>query len=132
MTDPLHTFFHPRGVAVIGASGNPTELSHGVLHNLVTHGYRGGVYPVNPKGGEMLGLRVYANVAEVPDPVDLAVIVLSSDRTVQALEECGRRGIRAAVLIASGFGELGAGGREREDQLRAVARRHGMRFIGPN
>lgn len=132
MNDPLHTFFHPRGVAVLGASNDPTKLSHGVLRNLVTHGYRGPVYPVNPKGGEMLGLRVYPSVAEVPDPVDLAVVVLSADRTTEALEACGQRGIRAAVLIASGFAELGAGGREREEELRAIAHRHGIRFIGPN
>ena len=132
MTDPLRIFFHPRGVAVLGASANPTKLSHGVLRNLVTHGYRGPVYPVNPKGGAMLGLRVYTSVAEVPDPVDLAVIVLSAEQTVEALEACGKRGIPAAVLIASGFAELGAGGREREEQLREVARRYGMRFIGPN
>jgi len=132
LTDPLCTFFHPHGVAVIGASSNPTKLSHGVLRNLVTHGYPGPVYPVNPKGGAMLGLRVYESVAELPDPVELAVIVLSADWTVEALEACGQRGIRAAVLIASGFGELGAGGREREAQLRKVARRYGMRFIGPN
>ena len=132
MADPLRTFFNPRGVAVIGASSNPTKLSYGVLSNLTTHGYPGPVYPVNPRGGEMQGLRVYRSVAEVPDPVDLAVIVLSAERTVEALEACGQRGIRAAVLIASGFGELGAGGQEREAQLREIARRHGMRFIGPN
>jgi acetyl coenzyme A synthetase (ADP forming)-like protein len=132
LTDPLHTFFSPRGVAVVGASSNPTKLSYGVLRNLATHGYRGPVYPVNPRGGEMQGLRVYRSVAELPDPVDLAVIVLSAARTAEALEACGQRGIRAAVLIASGFGELGAGGREREAQLREVARRYGMRFIGPN
>ena len=132
MTDPLYTFFHPRGIAVIGASSNPTKLSYGVLHNLTSHGYPGPVYPVNPRGGEMMGLRVYPAVADVPNPVELAVIVLSADRAVRALEECGQRGIRAAVIIASGFGELGTGGREREAQLREVARRHGMRFIGPN
>jgi len=132
LQDPLADFFYPRGVAVIGASANPSKLSYGVLRNLATHGYRGPVYPVNPKGGAMLGLRVYTSVAEVPDPVDLAVIVLSADRTVEALEACGQRGIRAAVLIASGFGELGAGGREREERLQEVARRYGMRFIGPN
>ena len=132
MTDPLHAFFHPRGVAVVGASSNPTKLSYGVLHNVITHGYPGPVYPVNPRGGEMRGLRVYRSVAEIPDPVDLAVIVLSAERTAKALEACGRRGIRAAVLIASGFGELGTGGREREAQLQEVARHYGMRFIGPN
>jgi len=132
LADPLQTFFGPRGVAVVGASSNPTKLSYGVLHNLTTHGYRGPVYPVNPRGGEMMGLQVYTSVAEVPDPVDLAIIVLSAERTVAALETCGQRGIRAAVLIASGFGELGSGGREREARLREVARRYGMRFIGPN
>jgi len=130
--DPLHIFFHPRGIAVIGASSNPAKLSYGVLHNLANHGYPGPIYPVNPKGGEMMGLKVYSIVTAVPDPVELAVIVLSADRAVQALEECGQRGIRAAVIIASGFGELGAGGRERETQLRAVARRYGIRFLGPN
>ncbi len=131
-TDPLYSFFHPHGVAVIGASSTPTKLSYAVLRNLVTHGYRGPVYPVNPKGGAMLGLRVYESVEDVPDPVDLAVIVLSAQRTPAAMEECGERGIKAVVLIASGFGELGAGGREREEQLLEIARRHGMRFIGPN
>ena len=132
MSDPLYTFFHPRGVAVIGASSNPTKLSHGVMRNLLTHGYRGPVYPVNPKGGTLLGLRVYQSVMEVPDPVDLAVIALSAGQTVKALEACGQRGIQAVVLIASGFAELGAGGRERETQLEEIARQYGMRFIGPN
>jgi len=130
--DPLHTFFYPRGVAVIGASSDPCKLSYGVLHNLITHGYCGPVYPVNPRGGEILGLPVYESVATVPDPVDLAIIILAADRTAEALEACGRRGIRAAVLIASGFGELGAAGEEREAQLREIARRYMMRFIGPN
>lgn len=132
MNDPLHTFFHPRGVAVVGASANPAKLSYGVLYNLVTHGYPGPVYPVNPKGGEMLGLRVYPSLAEVPDPVDLAVIVLPAPQVARALEDGGKRGIRYAVLIASGFGELGAEGKEQEEQLRRVARRYGIRFIGPN
>ena len=132
MLDPLQLFFCPHGVAVIGASSDPTKLSYGVLHNLVTHGYRGPVYPVNPRGGEMLGLRVYGTMTEVPNPLDLAVIALSAEQTAEALGACGQRGIRAAVLIASGFGELGAGGREREAHQQEVARRYGMRFIGPN
>jgi acetyltransferase len=130
--DPLHTFFHPRGVAVIGASSKPNKLSYGVLHNLATHGYDGPIYPVNPKGGEILGLTVYASVADVPDPVDLAVIILPPELSIQTLEACGKRGIRAAVVVASGFGELGAGGEEREAKLLDVAERYGMRVIGPN
>jgi acetyltransferase len=130
--DPLHTFFHPSGVAVIGASSNPNKLSYGVLHNLATHGYDGPVYPVNPKGGEILGLKVYPSVAEVPDPADLAVIILPPELSIQTLEACGERGIEAAVVVASGFGELGSGGEEREAKLRDIAERYGMRLIGPN
>jgi acetyltransferase len=130
--DPLHIFFHPRGVAVIGASSKPNKLSYGVLKNLATHGYDGLVYPVNPKGGEILGLQVYPSVAAVPDPVDLGVIILPPELSIQTLEACGERGIRAAVVVASGFGEVGAGGEEREVKLRDVAERYGMRVIGPN
>jgi acetyltransferase len=132
VNDPLHTFFHPRGVAIVGASSSPHKLSHGVLRNLKNHGYEGPIYPVNPKGGEILELPVYPAIADVPDPVELAVIILPPELSVQALEACGRRGIEAAVVVASGFGELGTGGEEREAQLQAVARRHGLRFIGPN
>ena len=130
--DPLSTFFHPEGVAVIGASSQPNKLSYGVLHNMATHGYDGPIYPVNPKGGRILGLRVYPSVADVPDPVDLAVIILPPKLSIRTLEACGERGIRAAVVVASGFGELGAGGEEREAQLMKVVARHGMRLIGPN
>lgn len=130
--DPLHAFFHPRGVAVIGASSEPTKLSHGVLRNLATHGYDGPIYPVNPKGGQILGLRVYPSLSDVPDPVDLGVIILPPELSIQTLQACGERGIKAAVVIASGFGELGAGGEEREVKLLEVAERYGMRLIGPN
>ena len=132
MTDPLHLFFYPDGVAVIGASSNPNKLSHGVLQNLATHGYDGAIYPVNPKGGEILGLKVYPAVGDVPDPVELAVIILPPELSIEALESCGKRGVRATVVVASGFGELGSGGEEREAQLQEVIARYGMRLIGPN
>lgn len=132
MQDPLDIFFHPQGVAVIGASSNPDKLSHAILRNLAERGYEGPIYPVNPKGGEILDMPVYRSIADLPDPVELAVIVLSADQTVEALEACGRRSIPAAILVASGFGELGAGGEEREAELLAVAQQYDMRFIGPN
>lgn len=130
--DPLHAFFHPEGVAIIGASSKPNKLSYGVLRNIATHGYEGKVYPVNPKGGEILGLDVYPSIEDVPDPVDLAVIILPPELSIQTLEGCGERGIKAAIVVASGFGEVGTGGEEREAQLREVAERYGMRLIGPN
>lgn len=130
--DPLASFFRARGVALVGASAQPTKLSYGVLRNLVRSGYPGPIYPVHPRGGEILGLRVYRSLEEVPDPVELAILMVPAEQTVEALEACGRRGIRAAILVASGFAERGEEGREREEQLRAVARRYGLRFIGPN
>jgi acetyltransferase len=128
----LHTFFHPDGVAVIGASSNPEKLSYGVLHNLATHGYSGPIYPVNPRGGQIVGLKAYPSVADVPDPVELAVIILPPELSIQTLKACGERGIRAAVVVASGFGELNSGGEEREARLRRVVAQYGMRLIGPN
>jgi acetyltransferase len=130
--DPLQAFFYPRGVAVIGASSKPNKLSYGVLHNLTSHGYDGPVYPVNPKGGEILGLKVYPAVSDVPDPVELAVIMLPPELSIETVEACGERGIKAVVVVASGFGELGVRGEEREAQLRQVVDRYGMRLIGPN
>lgn len=132
MDDPLQPFFHARGVALVGASAQPTKLSYGVLQNLIRSGYPGPIYPVHPRGGELLGLPVYRSLDEVPDPVDLAILMVPAEQSVEALEACGRRGIRAVILVASGFAERGDEGREREEQLRAVARRHGIRFIGPN
>jgi acyl-CoA synthetase (NDP forming) len=76
MDSSLRAFFEPKGVAIIGASTKPNKLSYGILENLVKCGFQGGIYPVNPKGGEILGVPVYINVAAVPDPVDLAIIVL--------------------------------------------------------
>jgi len=132
MDDPLAPFWDARRIALVGASAQPVKLSYGVLQNLVRSGYPGRIYPVNPRGGEILGLPVYRSLAEVPDPVDLAILMVPAEQSVAALEACGRRGIRAAILVASGFAERGGEGREREEALRAIARRYGLRFIGPN
>ena len=130
--DPLRTFFHPRGVAVIGASSQPNKLSYGVLHNLVTHGYDGPIYPVNPRGGKILGRRVYSTVPDVPDPVELGVIILPPELSIETVAACGERGIKAVVVVASGFRELGGSGEALEARLLEVVKRYGMRLIGPN
>jgi len=110
MDDPLAPFWNARGIALVGASAQPVKLSYGVLQNLVRSGYPGRIYPVNPRGGEILGLPVYRSLAEVPDPVDLAILMVPAEQSVAALEACGRRGIRAAILVASGFAERGGKG----------------------
>ncbi|HEX9372050.1 MAG TPA: acetate--CoA ligase family protein [Roseiflexaceae bacterium] len=128
----LEVFFNPRGVAVIGASADPAKLGYGVLRNLVEHGFRGAVYPVNPSAREILGRACYRSLADVPDPVDLAVIVVPAPAACEVVAECARRGIRHAIVVSGGFGELGPEGQARERALVEAARRHAVRIVGPN
>jgi acetyl coenzyme A synthetase (ADP forming)-like protein len=128
----LEVFFAPQGVAILGASRDASKLNHGIVCNLVEHGYPGPIYPVNPRAKEILGLRCYPSILAVPDPVDLAVIVLPAPLVPQVLEECGQRGLKGAVVISSGFREVGGRGAQLEEQLVEIAHRCGMRLIGPN
>jgi acetate---CoA ligase (ADP-forming) len=132
MQNTLSSFFDAEGVALIGASASPNKLSHGILRNLMQYGYQGNIYPVNPKADEILGLRSYPDIASVPDPVDLAVIVLPSAAAAEVIEACGQRGIRAVIIISGGFKEVGAAGADLEKECVAIARRYNMRLIGPN
>ncbi len=132
MTQDLAPFFSPSGVAIIGASANPEKLSHGILKNLLLYGYAGEAYPVNPKAEEILGLPVYADVADVPDPVDLAVVVLPAALTPPVLESCGARGIKAVIIISGGFREVGGAGIALEAECLQIAKKFQMRLIGPN
>jgi len=106
----LESFFSPRGVALIGASRDPGKLSYGILRNLKEHGYPGHVYPVNPRADQILGLPCYPTVAAVPDPVDLAVIIIPAEQVPDALEACGRRGLQAAIVVSGGLREVGEEG----------------------
>ncbi len=130
----LLAFFAPRGVAVIGASRDPEKLSYGVIRNLLDpdRPYPGPVYPVNPKADEILGLRCYGDIASVPDPVELVVLIIPAAAVSPALDACGRRGVKAAIVISGGFREVGEEGAVREREMVAVARRYGMRVMGPN
>ncbi len=132
MDSILSNFFKARGVALVGASGSPNKLSYGILRNMLQYGYKGGVYPVNPRYNEILGVRCYPDIASVPDPVDLAVIIVPAGNTPQMISECGLRGIKAAIVISGGFKEVGAEGQELENEVLRIARGYGMRIIGPN
>ncbi len=125
-------FFNPQGVVVIGASRNPTKLGYGLAHNLVQSGYEGAIHFVNPKGGELMGRPIYASLAEVPDPVDLAVVLVPPAYVPCALEDCGARGIHAVIVATGGFRETGPAGAALEEQCAQIARKHAMRMIGPN
>jgi len=130
----LDSFFRPNSVAVIGASSNPTKLGHAVLKNLVEGGYgkNGQVYPINQRAEEILGLKVYSSVKEVPGSIDLAVIVIPYPYVPSILRECGEKGISAAIVISAGFREAGQEGLERELELIEIAEQYGLRLIGPN
>jgi acetate---CoA ligase (ADP-forming) len=132
MPNTLSSFFNAQGVALVGASASSTKLSYGILRNLLQYGYSGQIYPVNPKADEILGLRAYADIASLPDPVDLAVIVVPSSAAPGVVEACGQRGIRAAIIISGGFKEVGEAGADLEKECVQIAQRYGMRLIGPN
>lgn len=128
----LNVFSSPQSIAVIGASREEDKLGFAVLHNIVQHGYPGKVYPVNPKAEEILGLTCYASVLDIPDPVELVVIVIPAKYVAQVLEECGKKGVKGAIIISAGFRETGSQGSRMERQLVEIARRYDMRLVGPN
>ncbi len=132
MLSSTNPFFSPRGIVVIGASANPTSLGHGVVRNLSRSGYRGAIHLVNPKGGTVLDYPVYPSVAEVPDPVDLAVLVIPAPAVSEAVEACHQRGIQAVIVLSGGFRESGPQGALLEDALRQQVQRLGLRLLGPN
>lgn len=130
----LAPFFTPDGVAIVGASRDPSKLSYGVVRNLIDpeHGYPGPIYPINPKADEILGLKCYPDISAAPDPVELAVLILPAGMVSAAVEACGKRGIKAAVVISGGFREVGPEGAAREREMIEIAQRFGMRIMGPN
>jgi len=128
----LEIFSCPQAVAVIGASRDKDKLGYGVLSNIIEHGYPGKVYPINPKTDEILGLKCYPSVLDVPDPIDLAVVVIPSNYVAAALEDCGQKGVKGVVIISAGFREAGLEGVRMERELVAIAKRYGMRLVGPN
>lgn len=132
MESSLTPFFEPKGVVLLGASQDPTKLGFGLARNLSQSHYRGAIHFVNPHGGTLLERPVYERVSDVPDPVDLAVILIPAAAVPAALAECGERGIRAAIISSGGFRETGRAGATLENEAVHVARQFGMRLIGPN
>ena len=129
----LRALLEPRAVAVIGASRTPGKLGHAVVANLIRAGFTGRIFPINPAGGEIDGRACLRAIAELPDEVDCAMLVVPASETVAALQACAERGVRTAIIGASGFAETGtAEGRKRQDDVEAIARRAGMRLLGPN
>lgn len=131
--DPsLKPFFNPTGVAILGASQDPTKLGYGLARNLVQSHYQGAIHFVNPKGGHLLGRPIYRTLAEVPDPVDLAAVLIPAPAVAEALRECAARGIRAVIIGSGGFREVGPQGAALEAEILQIAAELQLRLVGPN
>ncbi len=128
----LTPFFEPRSVAIVGASAVPGKAGHELIRNIQANGYPGRLHPVNPKGGEILGLPVSASIAGLPDGVDLALVVLPAEGTPAAVRQCAARGIRHIVLMAGGFAEVDDAGTRIQHELIEIVRETGVRLMGPN
>ena len=128
----LRPLLAPRSIAVVGASESPDSWAPEIFRSLQHLGYRGELYPVNPKYEEVWGRHCLSSVLELPRGVDLAVIVVPASVAVRAVADCGRAGVRAAMVVSSGFAEAGPGGMKLQEELRAVARRHRLPVLGPN
>ena len=129
---PLDVFFSPRTVAVIGATETPGSVGRTLLWNLVTSPFGGTVYPVNPKRPSVLGVKAYPSVSDIPEQVDLAVIVTPPPSIPGIIKECGENGVQGAIVISAGFKEIGPEGAALERQLLVEAQAAGIRVIGPN
>lgn len=125
--------FEPLSIAVVGASASEHKVGHMVLRNLVEQGYEGDLYPINPKGGEILGKEVYTSVAEVPENIEMAVIVTPAPTVCAVAEECGKKGVQWLVVITAGFSEVHTEeGKSMEDELVEICAKHSMHLVGPN
>ena len=126
----LEALFKPRSIAVVGASRQPGKIGYEILRNLKEYGYGGRIYPVNPQAKEILGLKAYPSISSIPDSVDMVVVSVPAHMVPDVIEEAGRKGVKVAVVISSGFKEIGRHDLEEEIVLRA--RKYGMRILGPN
>jgi acetyltransferase len=126
----LNGLLRPKSIAVIGASNTPGKIGYTVVENLLESGYEGPIYPINPKGGEIQGLKAYPSVLDVPGDVDAAAVIVPAKIVPQVARECGEKGVKGLIVIASGFSEVGR--EDLEEQLVQIAHDHGMRVLGPN
>ncbi len=128
----LSTLFAPRAVAVIGATGRAGSVGQAVFGNVLQHSYAGVVYPVNPRAVSVMSVKAFPSVLDIPDEVDLGIIIVPRDAVSGVMAECGEKGIKAAIVITAGFKELGGGGVELEQKVLQAARASGIRLLGPN
>ncbi|MDX1708209.1 MAG: acetate--CoA ligase family protein, partial [Desulfobacterales bacterium] len=128
----LERIFNAESVAIIGASKNETKRGYQAIRTLLDEKYEGQIYPVNPKEKSILGFKCYRSVADIAEPVDVALVATPAKTLPSVLAECGKKGVKGAVVLAGGFGEIGSEGRSLEDNMVATAKKYHIRLIGPN
>ena len=128
----MKNFFYPESLAVIGVSASPTNLARAIVYHLDEFNYTGRVYLVGPKGGSFMGQKIYRSISEIPDKVDLAVALTPATTMPEILDSCGQKGVKRAVIESAGFSELGEERENLEKRVVDTARKHGIRFVGPN
>ena len=128
----LDAIFKPRTVAIIGASKKEGTLGHKVMSNLIRLGFEGILFPVNPKAEFIQGYKCYRSILDIPEPVDLAILIVPKEVIFQVVEQCGQKGVRALIVISAGFREIGGEGIHREQRLVELIRKYNMRMVGPN
>ncbi|MCF6179662.1 MAG: CoA-binding protein, partial [Geopsychrobacter sp.] len=129
MLDPL---FKPKAVALVGASTKELSIGNVIIRNLLKYGYKGEIYPINPKAAEVCGLKAYPTLADVPGEIDLAHVIIPSQFVPQTIEECGKKGVKAVIINSAGFSEMGEEGARLQEEFLANARKYGIRLFGPN
>ena len=132
MRTDLERFFNPRAIAIIGASQDFITISGQPLKHLQSHGYKGNLYPVNPRYREVGGVKCYPSLADVPETPDLVLILINASRVTDMLRQCGVKGVPYVIIFSSGFSEVGGGGVDLQQELAQIAREHDIGVIGPN
>ncbi|MDI6776497.1 MAG: CoA-binding protein [Syntrophales bacterium] len=125
-------FFEPKSVAIVGASSTPGRPGYMIIENLLEWGFKGSVYPVNPTADEILGLKAYADLREIPASVELVISLTPAEETLEVIEQCREKGIRGIVIVSGGFSEINPRGTELEKEIVVRARQSGIRVMGPN
>ena len=128
----LNAIFSPESVAIVGASNTPGKVGHDIFANILSGHYQGTLYPVNPKARSILSVKAYPSISEIPDSVDLAIMILPPMASLAAIEEGIKKGIKGFVIVSAGFREVGGEGLEIEERIVSVCREAGVRLVGPN
>lgn len=130
--EDLRPIFSPKSIAVVGASRSPMKIGYEILQNVLVQGYTGKVYPINPETPQIMGIKTQPSVLAVKDDIDLAIIAVPAEFVPKVMTECAKKKVKGAIVISSGFGEVGEQGKRLEDEVLQIARSGGIRLIGPN